>query len=252
LQDHGALGGNRTFALADALVCAAAIDIARLPDLLAWQHLPSAQVPALPARALAPAPITCVAGREGVHLRFLVGSAVATPGADLFADVRSGAWGLPLARELSRQLAVPGASVLALPRAPGRPLPAVWQGRVAQREVGAQIFASNALRRFRAAVGEPIAVISAHRASDAPLGGELRLSLSSPFEPGDAEGFRCPLHPLDRVTDVVTMLTGLLADCRVTDVRVLAGMHPDRNPEGGGRLLFKPETIPRGSTLVTH
>ncbi len=252
LQDHGALGGNRTFALADALVAAAAIDIAQLPDLLAWQRMPDAQVPAIPARALAPAPPMCVSGREGVHLRFLVGLAVAKRGADLLADGLVGAWGLPLARELSRQLAVQGASVLALPRAPGRPLPAVWQGRVAQREVGAQIFASNVLRSLRASVGEPVAVISAHRAADAPRGGELRLSLSSPFAPRDAEGFRCPLHPLDRVGDVVAMLTGLLADCRVTDVRVLAGVHPDRSSEGGGPLLFKPGTIPHGATVVTH
>jgi len=254
LQQHGALAGNRTFALADLLAAAEAIDIARLPEILAWQRLPDAQAPgaAIPMRALTPAPLKVAAGREGVHLRFLVGSGLARPGADLVRDVEVGAWGLPLARELSRQLATPGASVLALPRAPNRPLPAVWQGRVAQREVGAQIFASNAIRKLRASVGEPVAVISAHRASDVPEGGELRLSLSSPFAPRDAEGFRCPLHPLDRIGDVVTMLTRLLADCRVTDIRVLGGVHPDRDPATGAPLLFKPDTIPPAATIVVH
>ena len=253
LQDHGALCGNRTLSLADALVAAPAIDIARLPQLLAWQRLPDAQVPTLVSRQITPAPLTLVSGREAVHLRFLVGSALARPGADLLVDERVGAWGLPLARELSRQLACPGTTVLALPRAPGRPLPAVWQGRIAHREVGAQIFVSNAIRKLRASTGEPVAVISGHRAADAPQGGELRLSLSSPFEPRDAEGFRCPLHPLDRVGDVAAMLTGLLADCRVTDVRVLPGVHPDRDPESGGPLLFKPETIRRAAAVaVVH
>src|SRR6185295_5098481 len=114
---------------------------------------------------------------------------------------------------LSRQLKSGAASVLALPRAPQRPLRAVWQGRVAHREVGAQVFASSAIRKLRASTGEPSAVISAHRAPDALHGGELRLSLSSPFEARDAEGFRCPLYPQDRVADVVAMLLDLLQDC---------------------------------------
>jgi len=123
--------------------------------------------------------------------------------------------------------------VLALPRAPQRLLPAVQQGRAAQREVSAQIFVGNALRRLRAAVGEPSAVISAHRAPAAPGGGELRLSLSSPFEPRDAEGFRCPLYPPDRAADVAAMLVQLLHDCRVTDIRVLAGVHPGPRSRDG-------------------
>jgi len=108
----------------------------------------------------------------------------------------------------------------------------------------------NALRKLRASVGEPSAVISAHRAPDAPGGGELRLSLSSPFEPRDAEGFRCPLYPLDRAADVAAALVQLLRDCRVADIRVLAGIHPDRDPATGLRLLFKPDTIPPATALV--
>jgi len=129
-------------------------------------------------------------------------------------------------------------------------LPAVQQGRAAQRDVSAQIFVSNALRRLRASVGEPTAVISAHHAPDAPGGGELRLSLSSPFETRDAEGFRCPLYPLDRAADVAALLAQLLHDCRVTDIRVLAGVHPDRDAATGLHLLFKSDTIPAAAVLV--
>jgi len=254
LREHRALCGNQSIALGNVLVAADAIDVAALPQLRRWQCLPDAQAAgaALPARVLAPAPLTLAGGGEAVHLRFLVGSAIARPGTDLLADTRVGPWGLPFAQELSRQVGAGAATVLALPRAPQRPLPAVWQGRLAQRESAAQLFASNALRKMRGSVGEPTAIISAHRAADAAQGGELRLSLSSPFEPRAAEGFRCPLYPQDRVGDVATMLADLLRDCRVADVRMLGGVHPDRDPGTGLPLLFKPETIPAPAADRVH
>ena len=254
LREHRALCGNQSVALGDVLVAADAIDVASLRQLLQWQRLPDAQAPgaALPARVLPPAPLSLAAGGEAVHLRFLVGSAVARPGTDLLADTRVGPWGLPFARELSRQVGDGAATVLALPRAPQRPLPAAWQGRLAQRDAAAQIFASNALRKLRASVGEPTAIISAHRAADAAQGGELRLSLSSPFEPRDAEGFRCPLYPQDRVGDVALMLADLLRDCRVADIRMLGGVHPDRDPATGLPVLFKPGTIPPPPAVLVH
>ena len=254
LRDNGALAGNRTFVLSNALVAADAIDIARLPEIIAWCRLPDALAPGavLPARVLSPAPLAYHAGREAVHLRFLVGTAITRPGVDLLAEAAVGKWGVAFTQELGVQLGAGRISVLALPRAPRRLLPAVAQGRSAQREVSAQIFASNAIRRFRGAVGEPTAVISAHRTPDALAGGELRLSLSSPFEPRAAEGFRCPLYPLDRVRDVVTMLIELLRDCRVTDIRTLAGTHADRADGTGLPLLFKPDTIPASIVTAVH
>jgi hypothetical protein len=254
LGEFGALKGNRTLALADVLVAADAIDIARLPSIHAWRRLPDALAPgsALPPRTLLPTPLAFHAAREAVHLRFLVGTAIAKPGADLLADVDVGKWGVPFTQELIRQVGRGPVSVLALPRAPRRLLPAVSDGRAAQREVSAQIFASNAIRKFRGTVGEPTAVISAHRASDAPGGGELRLSLSSPFEPRAAEGFRCPLYAQDRVGDVASMLVDLLRDCRVTDIRALAGVHADRAAETGLPLLFKPDTMPDSAGVTLH
>ena len=156
-------------------------------------------------------------------------------------------WGIPLAQELAQQLAVKDATVLALPRAPATPPAALHAGRAAQRAVGAQLFASNAIRRLRASVGEPSAVISAHRSPGSPGGGELRLSLSSAFDPRQAEGFRCPLFPADAVDDVVTMLVELLRDCRVGDVQVLPGVHPDRDAATGVTLLFKGGTAANAS-----
>lgn len=246
LAQFGALRQNATVVFAGVLASADAIDIARLPSIHSWRRLAVAgDLPAVaPSLDVAPVPIAFHRGRESVHLRFLLGSALARPGADLLAGSDVGGWAVPLSQELARQLAAPGVTVLALPRAPRHLLPAAAEGRAAQREVSAQIFASNALRALRATVGEPTAVISAHRSPDAPGGGELRLSLSSPFSQRNAEGFRCPLYPTERVADVAAMLVDLLRDCRVADVRVLAGIHADRVAGTGLPLLLKPDTIP--------
>lgn len=248
LREHGALAGNQTFALANALVATGAIDLAQLPDLLAWSASPES---ALISRALEPAPIVLAAGPETVHLRFLVGSALGAPDADLLRRTDVGKWGMPLAQALGRQLGAKGITVLALPRAPQSLLQAVRQGRAAQREVGAQIFAANAIRRLRAAVGEPTAVISAHRCPGAVNGGEVRLSLSSPFDPREAEGFRCPLYPTETIDEVVAMLTDFLGECRVADVRVVPGVHGDRDPATGLTLLFKGDDA-RAAVVALH
>ncbi|MEO8738397.1 MAG: hypothetical protein ABI537_01690 [Casimicrobiaceae bacterium] len=250
LREHGALGGNQNFALSNALAAADAIDVAQLPGLLRWQQ--RALAGALEARDLPPAPITAQSGQESVHLRFLLGAAFAAPGIDLLARSNTAGWSMPLAQELGRQLARPDMTVLALPRAPAPPPMALAHGRSAQREVGAQLFASNAIRRLRASVGEPSAVISAHRCPSAPGGGELRLSLSSVFDPRQAEGFRCPLYPGETAGEVATMLGDLLHDCRVTDVRVLQGVHADRDPATNLTLLFKTDALPASVASALH
>ncbi len=252
LREHRALGGNLTFALANTLVGADAFGIEHLGDWLRWQRLPEAAGASLPARNLAPQPLRFAAGQEAVHLRFLAGTALTGAGHDPFASPRVGPWGVPLTRELGRQLGGDGVVVLALPRPLDRPLPAVELGRQAQREVSAQIFASNAIRHLRASVGEPTAVVSAHRVAGVAGGGELRMSLSSPFDVKDAQGFRCPLYPRERVGDVATMLVRLLGDCEVGDIRLLDGIHADRVAGTTHPLLFKPATIPPGAELRVH
>ncbi|MFI4951684.1 MAG: hypothetical protein ACHP7M_00960 [Burkholderiales bacterium] len=249
LREHRALGGSEAFALASPLVASDTFDLARLPQLLTWQR--QAANGAVDHLDLHPTPMAINARQEGVHLRFLAGVALAGSNADVLRETTA-AWALPLAQELARQLAGPGYSVLALPRAPQSPLAALQQGRAAQREIGAQLFAGNAIRRLRASVGEPSAVISAHRCAGAPGGGELRLSLSSPFDPRQAEGFRCPLFAGDRVVDVAGMLADLMRDCRVADVQALPGVHADRDPATGMTLLFKADAIPQARHSIVH
>lgn len=250
LREHRALGGSETFALASPLVTSEAFDFARLPQLLAWQR--QAADGSVDHLDLHPTPIATKAGQEGVHLRFLTGVALAAPQANLLRETDTAAGAMALTQELGRQLAGPGYSVLALPRAAQSPLAALQQGRAAQRDIGAQLFASNAIRRLRASVGEPSAVISAHRCVGAPGGGELRLSLSSPFDPRRAEGFRCPLFASDRAVDVARMLADLMRDCRVTDVQTLPGVHADRDPATGLTLLFKADAVAEARQSIVH
>ena len=73
------------------------------------------------------------------------------------------------------------------------------------------------------------------------------MSLSSPLSPRDAQGFRCPLYAGERVDDVAVSLVDLLRDCRVADLRVVDGVHADRDPLTAGPLLFKPDTLPPGT-----
>ena len=226
-------GGATTLALSSALCAADALDVAALPGLLARRTLDPAPLD------LPPAPIDVDTPHERVHLRFLAGVVLAAPGADPLHASSIARWGMPFAQALARELRVAGMSLLALPRPPQRLVSALQNGRAVQRDVSAQIFASNAIRRFRASVGEPTAILSAHHAAAAPGGGELRLSLSSPFAPRDAEGFCCPLYPYEAVQDVAALLISLLGDCRIGDVRVRAGVHPDIDSATGGPLLFK-------------
>ena len=246
MRQGQALRGNHMLGFGHGLVSASALSISALAR---WRSLraPGTNVAEAMAAALAPADIPIRHG-EFVHLRFLPGWAIAPRSVDLFADRSVGKWAAGATQELVRMLHCAHASVLALPRAPQTPLAARHDGLTAQREVSAQLFASNAIRTVRASRGEPVAVISGHRAADAPGGGELRLSISSPLEPRDAQGFRCPIQPIEPVSAPLSMLLDLLHDCRVTEVHLVAGVHPERGPRGMP-LFFNRDTIPEGALL---
>ena len=78
------------------------------------------------------------------------------------------------------------------------------------------------------------------------------MSLSSPFDPGQAEGYRCLLYRADQPSDVAEMLVTLLRDCRVGDIRVLPGVHADRDPMTGLRLLFKADALDASSRTTVQ
>ncbi|MEO7762512.1 MAG: hypothetical protein ABIS68_11455 [Casimicrobiaceae bacterium] len=246
LTEHDCLAGNKTFVVANVLAASSLVEIDSLPRWLAWRAADDAMNE---TRDIAPAPLRVVAGQEGAHLRYLAGSALAARNAPLFGQVDAGRWGLPLAKVLSNALAANAVQLLALPRAPAPPVIALQQGELAQREIAMQLFATNAIRNLRANFGEPSAVISSHRTDG---GGELRLSLSSVFGERDAEGFRCPLFPYDRVEDVLAQMIGLLRSCRIPDIRVLEGIHGDREPGSGRPLFFRADAIGPGKAVPYH
>ena len=246
MQEHGALAGNAAVAVANVLAGPATVGVGALAQWLAWRE---AGVAATAPRDIPPVPLRVIGNQEGAHLRFLVGSALAAPGARLFGAPGAASWATPLARQLSSALAAPGLQLLALPRAPEPPVAALRSGQLAQREVALGLFASHAIRSLRANFGEPSAVVSAHGTAD---GGELRVSLSSMFGERDAEGFRCPLFPYDRIDDVVSMIVDLLRECRINDIRLMSGIQPDRDPGPGGPLFFRADAIAAGMSAPFH
>ncbi len=242
MKANGALRGNQTFALSNALAAGRAFDLDKLPASLDWwtltPHTP--QSPIMVDRAPMPVP----ENQESVFLRFIVGTALAGPGVDLLTENDTGKWGMPFTQTFAKQLGGGTLSLLAMPRPPRTPLAALFQGRTTQRDVSMQLFATNAIRKFRGSVGEPEAVISAHRTAS---GGEVRLSLSNPFDEKGAEGFRAELHATDRAQDVAVAMQDLLRDCNVESVTVLADVFPDIDAETKLPMLFRADAL-EGST----
>ena len=163
---------------------------------------------------LAPSAIEILEPGEHVHLRYIVGAAIAPAAEPSFIETASNisTWGMSLTRALAAQLAQPNVEVLPLARPPLDVLHAGYAGRYAQLEAAFNLFASNAVRRLRGATGDPDAVISAHD------DGDIRIYLSSPFEDTLNDGFRWPLHPLDDLAAVLGTISGMLADCRISNV----------------------------------
>jgi hypothetical protein len=248
LREHGALGGNARFALSASLTAAEALELRELPHWLSEARAMSSGAIAAPVDVTA-VPIAVTGATESVHLRFVLGCSLFGPHVDPFQTADVGRWGMSASRLVSQALAQPGVTVLAMPRAPQRLVPALAAGRAAQRDVALQLFAGNALRKLRASVGEAIGVISAHQAPDAVAGGELRLSLSSPLEARDAEGFRYPLQMHERVPDAVASIIELLRDLRVADIRTMPGVQTDRDGATGLHRFCRPEEIPAAGAL---
>ena len=238
MKANGALRGNQSFALSNALAASSAFALDKLPASLDWwtltPHTPHS--PIMVERA----PMAVPENQERVFLRFIVGTALAGPGVDLMTENDTGKWGMPFTQMFAKQLGGGSLSLLALPRPPRSPMAALFQGRAAQREVSMQLFATNAIRKFRASVGEPEAVISAHRTAN---GGEVRLSLSNPFDEKGAEGFRAELHATDRAQEVAVAMQDLLRACNVASVTVLADVFPDMDSETKLPMLFRADAL---------
>jgi len=221
LEEQGVLGPTRNFGLSNALVDADALERLDPVTVRGWA---TAGAP----RDWDPVPVAVAARGEEVHLRFLVGAGLTAAGAPAFIETGANiaAWGMSITRALAAQLRAPGLDVLPLPRPPARLLSAAAAGRQAQLAAAFDLFVSNALRRFRMAVGDPVAVVSAHET------GEIRVTFSSPLDESLHDGFRWPLYPADDITAVTEGIAALLAECRIGDVRAVGRVLPDLSPAG--------------------
>ncbi len=226
LFEHtGALGPTRNFGLSNALCALEALEALSPRSLM---RLARSLEPHALGSLLPPAPITVQPGHEQTHLRFLLGVALTPAQSPGFTEVAAhiGPWGNACAKLLQEQLAAPGLQLAALPRPPRNLIDAPHAGRFSQLEIALNLFASNAVRRFRLAVGDPVATVSAHE------GGEIRVTLGSAFADDVLEGFRWPLHPADDLAAVERLILDLLADMRVTDVRVVGRLLPSQRDNG--------------------
>lgn len=244
LEQHGVLGAMRNFGLGNALCPLEALEALSPSTVYHWTtELGTAAAP----RDL-PAAEVCVARRpEQVHLRFLVGAGAIPAHAPSLAETAAGigSWGMPLTRALTRQLAQPGLDLLPIPRPPDTVLRAAHAGRRAQVELAFHLFVSNTVREFRASVGDPDVIVSAHRLD--PGGAELRVSFSSVLEEGRLEGFRWPLDSLDDIAELAASIRSYLDECRVDSVRVVDDALPERFDDGSAFITARRfEALSRG------
>jgi len=225
LEANGAFGASRNLGLGNALVSIEALEALPPSAILRWPQEPK-------MREVPPAPIHVARGTEEVHVRFLLGAAIAPSTSPSIVETGANiaVWGTPALRAMAKQLATTAVQILPMPRPPAGLYSAAHAGRRAGVEAAFNLFMGNAVRRFRSAVGDPHVTLSSH------AGGELRVTLSTPFDDALIEGFRWPLHPADDLAEVERALTSMIRECRLAEPRFVPGVLPDYSPTGA--VLF--------------
>lgn len=214
-ERSGVLGHCRNFGLSNALAALKSVEAipwAKLYSIANAQTWDGLMAPDLP-----PAPIDVPADRETVQLRFISGAALTSSDAPAFVEAAGniGRWGLQLTRELGKQLAIPDVQLLAIPRAPRSIVRATREGWFAARELGFQLFLSNALRQARLRIGEPDVTISA--GSDQTI----RIRMTSPFDDLLDQTYGWPLTPSDDFDQIVSSIAALLEEARVARTEIV-------------------------------
>jgi len=225
LEANGVFGASRNVGLGNVLVAIETLEAMRPSEVLQWAQSPG-------VRDVPPSPIDVLPGIEEVHVRLLLGAAIALPMAPDIVETASniGAWGTPALRGMSAQLATPGVQILPMPRPPAGLYSAAYAGRRAGIEAAFNLFMSNTVRRFRTAIGDPQVTLSSH------AGAEIRITLSTPLDDELVEGFRWPLHPADDLAEIEHTLTSMMEECRLPEPRIAPSVLPDHSATGA--LLF--------------
>jgi hypothetical protein len=210
----GALGHCRNFGFSNTLTDLGSLENIPWPTLYAITH--SEQWDGLEVLDLPPAAISVTANQENVHLRFLVGAALTPADAPGFVESAGdiGRWGMELTKLLGRQLGSQDVSLLAIPRPPRPIVHAVKEGWHEARELGFQLFLSNALRQARMRTGEPDVLITT--CSDS----SIRIRLSSPFDDLLDQTYVWPLAASDDFDNIANGIFALLDEARVERIEV--------------------------------
>ena len=208
-EKSGVLGHCRNFGVSSAL--AALEQLEALPWATLYSVANAQSWADYAGLDLAPADIDIPAERETVHLRFISGAAMTPADAPAFIEAAGdiGRWGIPLTKELGRQMSVAEVSLLAIPRAPRSIVRAMLEGWFAARELGFQLFLSNALRQARTRIGEPDVTVAAY--SDQTI----RIRLTSPFDELLDQVYGWPLSPADDFEAVAGSISAMLHESRV-------------------------------------
>lgn len=214
-EQAGVLGHCRNFGIANALTSFESMQAISWAALFA--NLKQQQWNDSGGIDLPPEKINAAANRETVHLRFIYGAALTPANAPAFVESAGdiGRWGMKLTKELGRQLATQDVSLLAIPRAPRSLVRAINEGWFAVRELGFQLFLSNALRQARMRIGEPDVTISA--ATDQTI----RIRLTSALDDLLDQTYIWPLAPADDFDKILGSIATLLEEVRVERIHVV-------------------------------
>jgi hypothetical protein len=210
LEAKGVFGPSRNVGFSNALTSIERLEALRPSEVLQWTQSPG-------LHDVPPVPIEVLAGIEAVHVRFLIGAAIAPPNAPDIIETGANvaAWGTPSLRAMSAQLAAPGVQILPLPRPPRGLYSAAYAGRHAGIEAAFNLFVSNAVRRFRSTIGDPEIKISSHPDP------ELRITLTTPLDEQLSDGFRWPLHPADDLAEIERSIMSMISECRLPEPHVV-------------------------------
>lgn len=156
-------------------------------------------------------PIEGSSGSETAHLRFLCGVALSPMSAPSIFETAGdiGRWGMKFAEIVSAQLSTADCSVLAIPRSPRPLIKSLEEGYWAVREVGFQLFASNALNHARLKFGEPEVFI------DSSAGGKVLTRLSSLFDDSFDRTYDFPVAPYESHDQVLASIDEFLREIGV-------------------------------------
>jgi len=204
LRQHGVFAPDAEVSLARELVREDALAAINPSQILRWREAD-----------LALAGASMPLHDEAVFLRFIVGISSVPP------QKRMGAWGMPLAELISKQLATEGVTLFTIPRAPQGWLSALESGRATLLETRLQHMTSNAVRGIRLKGRTPIATLAAHDND------EIRITISSQEDGERWYGFVWPLSPRDEVAAIERFATELFVECQISDIRIVPDLQPD-------------------------